>query len=72
MSDSKLKVQKDVTAQVIIHIDEARVIMEDCKVFANPEGESEIIFQLQAPNSPSRTVQITLTKATPSEAVKKG
>jgi len=65
MSESKLKIQKDSIAQVIIHIDEARVVLENCKVFANAEGDDEIIFQLQDPLNPSRrTVQITLSKVT--------
>ena len=74
MSESKLKLQKDSIAQVIIHIDEARVVLDNCKVFANAEGDDEIIFQLQDPQSPNkRTVQITLTKvAQPLEATKKG
>jgi len=74
MAESKLKLQTDSIAQVIIQIDQARVVMDNCKVFANPDGEDEIIFQLQDPNSPDkRTVQITLTKVTqPLEATKKG
>jgi len=71
--EQKLKLQKDSTAQVIIHMDEARVVMGNCKIFANSADEQEIVFQLQDPNSPTRTVQIILTKVTqPLEAVKKG
>ena len=72
--EQKLKLQKDATAQVIIHMDEARVIMEDCKIFANAAGDSEIVFQLQDPNFPTtRTVQITLSKTVqPIDATKKG
>jgi len=74
MSESKLKIQKDTKAQVIIHIDEARVVMDNCKVFANAEGDEQIVFQLQDPLAPKkRTVQITLTKVVkPLETTKKG
>lgn len=74
MSENKLKLQNDSIAQVIIQIDQARVVMDNCKIYANADGDDEIIFQLQDPNAPDkRTVQITLTKVTqPLEATKKG
>ena len=67
--ESKLKLQKDLTAQVIIQIDEACIVMDGCKIFANPENDDDVIFQLQDPTIPSRTVQITLTKVMQSEPV---
>lgn len=74
MAESKLKLHKDSIAQVIIHIDEARVVLENCKIFANTDGDDELIFQMQDPNAPNkRTVQVTITKvAQPLETTKKG
>ena len=46
-----LKIQKDVTAQVIVNIDGVKVVLDNCKVFANNGDGDQIIFQAQDSNN---------------------
>ena len=59
----KLKLKADTLAQIVISLDGAKVVLDDCKIFAAPdEGDDRIVFQAQDPENPVRMVQVVLTK----------
>ena len=59
----QLKLQHGMTGQVIININEAKVVLEDCKIYADSTTDGQIIFQARDPDNERRTVQFILTKS---------
>lgn len=47
---------------MIINIDEARVVLDECKIFADNSDDTQITFQAVDPNQKNRMVQVTITK----------
>lgn len=62
----KLKLQKDISAQVIITLDNNRMILENCKVYYTEDNAAgQIVIQIHDENNPPRTVQVLFSKSTP-------
>lgn len=55
----ELKIQNDVTAQIVLQINGGRLVMDNCKVFATTEDD-KVTFQVQ--DDTNNLVQVTLTK----------
>lgn len=58
----KLKEQKDTVAQIIVQVDNCRVVLDNCKIFSVDDNNGHVIFQAQDPDAPERMVQVTLMK----------
>lgn len=63
MSEEKpLKKQQKFKAKVIVKLDDAELIMDDCIIFANDPSEEDIVFLAQDPKIDNRKIQVTITK----------